>query len=90
LFLVIISTAFWASSIESADDWADFDRAVDDVTWVISQIMDVIEKLPPVPQPAPPEAPKQQAPSKGGKWMVRGAEKRVVKPSRKMKEVMSG
>ena len=94
LFLVIISTAFWATSIQSVDDWVEFDRAVDDIAWVINQILGAVEKLLPIAQPMPPNTPpdasQEQAPSKGGEWMIRETGKRTVKPSRKMKAVLGG
>lgn len=52
LFLVIMSTAWWASSIQSEKDWDRFDQAVDDLTWVIGKGIQNYETLP-SPPPAP-------------------------------------
>ena len=62
LFLIVISTALWAHSIRSEEEWTIFDEAVDDVNWVIGQITDslkapagpALESMPPAPTPPAP------------------------------------
>ena len=83
LFLVIMSTTWWASSIESEEDWVLFDAAVDDVRWFIDQVSDHLKGLPaPAPHP-PPENPQK---ADGANWMSRAGGKRKPKPSRRLLE----
>ena len=87
LFLVIVSTAWWASSIQSEADWVAFDEAVDDVRWVIDQVISALNALP-APAPPPPytqsDTSKEQLP--GATWMARTSGKRQPKPSRRLLE----
>lgn len=79
LFLVIMSTAWWASSLQSADHRRFFDEAVDDVRWVIEQQLKTapVPKVPPVDKPlgAVENLPAQ------AKYLQRGEGKRKAKPS---------
>jgi len=88
LFLVIISTAWWASSIQSENDWAEFDEAVEDIQWVIGRAIDCLEVLPPPAPPAPTrsKAPQESVPVPGATWMTRASGKRQPKPSRRLLE----
>lgn len=87
LFLVVISTAWWAYSIRSEEEWVEFDKAVDDVGWVIEQVTNALKALqatlPPAP-PAPSTTPQNSIP--GAAWMIRATGKRQPKPSRKLLE----
>ena len=93
LLLVVLSTAWWAFSIKSNEEWVIFDEAVDDVEWVIGQVTDSSKALEAsTPAPAKP-APAKPAPSKKSQkpksnvgWLVRPAGKRQPKPSRKLLE----
>jgi hypothetical protein len=91
LFLVVMSTAWWAYSIRSEKEWAGFDEAVDDVEWVIGQVISSLKALrkstPPI-QPAPPK--KSQKPNSGVRWMDRDANKRQPKLSRKLLDAHEG
>jgi len=86
LFLVVMSTAWWASSIQSAKDWVEFDEAVEDVQWVLDQLITSFETL---PAPAPPtrsDIPKVPVPAQGATWMARESGKCQPKPSRRLLE----
>ena len=76
LFVVIMSTTWWATSIKSEEDWVWFDTAVDDVKWVIDR---VIEALPACTPPGIPDTPNTSEPDAPPNWMVRGAGKRKPK-----------
>ena len=54
LFLIIILTMWWAASIISGQDWVKFNKAVDDVHWVIGQILELLKALPVPMLPLPP------------------------------------
>ena len=66
IFLVM-STAWWASSIKSKKDWAWFDKAVEDVQWVIDQAIDSLEVLLAPAPPASPNATQEPPPILGVK-----------------------
>jgi len=89
LFLVVISNVWRASSIQSEDDWAKFNEAVEDIQWVISQVIDLLKALP-APMPlAPPthsNAPQKSIPVPGATWMNRANGKRQPKPSLRLME----
>lgn len=51
MFLFVVSTAWWAHSIQSKEDWSKFDEVVDDLHWVIGQAIKYYEAS---PSPAPP------------------------------------
>jgi len=89
LFLVVISTAWWASSIRSEKDWAEFDEAVEDIQWVINQATNSLELLPAHTLPPPltrSNTPQESAPTPAAAWMTRADGKRQPKPSRRMLE----
>jgi hypothetical protein len=84
LFLVVMSTTWWAYSIKSEEEWREFDEAVEDVEWVIGQVahsLKALQGLIPPTQPAPSKKPKPSA-----SWMVRDTAKRQPKPSRRLLE----
>jgi hypothetical protein len=83
LFLAVVSTAWWAASIQLEGDWAQFDTAVDDIKWVVGKVLESYEAL---PAPAPPPPPKAPEPPLGLNWMARAGGKRKTKPSRKVLE----
>ncbi|KAF9781857.1 hypothetical protein BJ322DRAFT_1010522 [Thelephora terrestris] len=93
LFLVVVSTTWWAFSIRSEEEWVEFDKAVDDIRWVIDQVMESHKALqasePPAPlaQPAPSQNPQKSKPEVT--WMARATGKRQPKPSRKLLESRS-
>ena len=86
LLLVVISTAWWASSIQSEDNWAQFDDAVDDIRWVIEQTIEWLKALPAPTLPAPPETSQKPALSSDVTWFSREDGKRKVKPLHRLLE----
>ena len=86
LFLIVMSTAWWASSVQSEEDRVKFDEAVEDVRWVIDQ---AIESHKALPAPVPPQhsdTPQESVPAPGASWMSRADGKRQPKPSRRLLE----
>ena len=89
LFLVVLSTAWWAYSVRSEKEWAEFDEAVEDVAWVIGQVIGSVKALQasqPDLQPAPSKTPQQPASSIA--WMARETGKCQPKVSRKLLEAL--
>jgi len=87
IFLVIMSTTWWASSIKSAEDWAKFDEAMEDIQWVVDRMAAASQEALPVPPPPVPPTPSQEPmPAQGAPWMAREGGKRQPKPSRRMLE----
>ena len=87
LFIVIVSTAWWAYSIKSEEEWVKFDEAVDDVKWVIEQVTGSLTELGASRPPTRVVAPKKsQKPNSSATWMTRETGKRQPKPSRKLLE----
>jgi hypothetical protein len=88
MFVVVMSTTWWAASLKSADDRRLFDEAVADIQWVIEQILGpspahttpgVTQDLSPTPGPQIPPPPVVS-------WQVRGEGKRRPKPTTKLLE----
>lgn len=89
LFLVVMSTTWWAASIKSEKDWGDFDEAVADVQWVIGKAIDFIEALPQPAQPTlpiPPQTTQEPPSSSGIGWMARAQGKRLPRPTTRLLE----
>jgi len=86
LFLIIMSTTWWASSIQSAKDWAEFDEAMEDIQWVIDQLISTLDALPAPASPTRSDIPNTPTPAQGATWMVRENGKRQPKPSRRLME----
>ena len=91
IFIVVMSTTWWAASLKPTDDQAIFDEAVDDVRWVIEQILEPLE----APAPGATEAAKDPSPPQGvqeptskATWQTRGDGKRQSKPSRRLLEAL--
>ena len=89
LFLVVMSTTWWATSIQSADQRHLFNIAVDDIQWVIDQ---QLQRLPAPDAPAiemdtstTPEPDSSTVPS----WLQRESSKRPSRPSRRLLESLS-
>lgn len=91
LFLVVISTTWWAYSIRSKEEWVEFDKAVEDLEWVINQVTDSLKALQASQPPAPPvQIATRDDPQKskqGVAWMTRAAGKRQPKLTRKLLEL---
>ena len=63
LFLVVMSTTWWASSVQSTKDWTEFDEAVEDVQWVIDQVITSVEALPSAVPPTRSVTPQELVPA---------------------------
>ena len=91
MFLVVMSTTWWAASLKPTDDRGTFDGAMDDIRWVILQIL---EPLPATDaqratqDPTPPPA-SQKPVSTAATWQTRTDGKRRSKPSRKLLEALN-
>lgn len=82
MFVVIMSTTWWAFSIKSPEERHAFEEAVDDVRWVLEELLKLhsTSNTPdPLPPPGPPNAPISTA-----TWLTRSAGKRQSKPSYKL------
>ena len=86
LFLVVVSTAWWASSIRSTKDWDEFDEVVKDVQWVIDQGAKLLKAISVPVSPVCSDPPQDPAPAPGATWMAREDGKRRPKPSRRLLE----
>jgi len=88
LFLVVMSTTWWAFSVQSEKEWAEFNKAVDDIQWVIDQVTDSLKALPAPAPPAPAPSKTSQKPktSLGTALITRGEGKRQPKPTRRLLE----
>ena len=99
LFMVIMSTTWWAASLKPADNRRSFDEAVDDVRWVIERMLESRSgsgttgaiQDPSRPQgPQVPSSPGNQVPAGlTATWMARKGGKRQPKPSRALLEKMA-
>lgn len=87
LFLVVMSTAWWAHSVQSEEDEAKLNEAVDDIDWVIHQVIGSLQSFKAPTPPKQPDSSKNPQNSKAGApWMTRDSEKRQPRPSRKLLE----
>lgn len=98
LFVVVMSTTWWAASLKTADDRCLFDEAVDDIRWVIERMLTSFSEsstTDAVQNPSHPQV--RQNPSLPGDqiptgptatWMTRKEGKRQPKPSRALLEKM--
>ena len=85
VFLLVMSTTWWAFALKSSDDRRVFDEAMDDLRWVIEKILR---------QPSTPADPTQNrtpdplqvANAPIATWMSRKEGKRRPKPSRALLE----
>jgi hypothetical protein len=82
IFLAIMATSWWARVVDSAEDLALFEEAVDDVHWVIQECIRNYSSPSTSNQPPPPTL---------GSWsrtFSRGDGKRTVKPSRRARDAL--
>ena len=86
LFLVVMSTTWWASSLKSIEQRDFFEVAVDDIRWVMEEQL----QLPPTPTPPTVEKDTTTAskldPSTLPVWLQRKGSKRATRPSRRLLE----
>jgi hypothetical protein len=89
LFLVVMSTTWWAPRLQSADHRRVFAEAVGDVLWVIEQqLKDSPGPNTPAVQEVAPSIPEPNS-STLPTWLQRpGGGKRLTKPSRRLIEAM--
>ena len=89
LFLIIMSTTWWAASLKSASERTPFEEAVNDIRWVIEQQL----KAPSAPSmPATNEnapATSKTDSSAVPVWLQRQGGKRMTKPSRRLLEALT-
>ena len=89
IFIVVMSTSWWAASLKPTDHRGTFDEAVDDTRWVIEQM---IKSL---PAPSAVGAGEDPSPPQGARnpttatWQAREDGKRQSKPSRKLLEALN-
>ena len=90
MFLVVMSTTWWAASLKSAEDKRLFNEVMDDIRWVIE------EMLVPSPVPNNPDASQNPTPPLGTRkpisaatWQARADGKRESRPSRKLLETLN-
>ena len=88
MFIVVMSTTWWASSLKPTDDRHPFEEAVDDIRWVIKQIL---KSLPAsgtanTTHDTPPPADAQKSMPAAAKWSVRPGGKRQPKLTHKLLE----
>jgi len=84
-----MSTTWWAASLKPTDNRDVFDEAVDDIRWVIEQILEPLEKPAPVTteaakDPSPPQGVQKSIPT--ATWQARGDGKCQSKPSLRLRE----
>ena len=85
-----MSTTWWAQSIQSESNWAQFDKAVDDVQWVINQIIDLLKAILAPLAPLPSGTSQAPIPSLGATWMSCADGKRQPRPSCRLLEAGGG
>ena len=84
IFIVVMSTTWWAASLTSAEESSKFDEAIADVHWVFDQLL---KSYPVQSTPDPPPPPTNvQKPTSKASWLVRPSGKRQSKPSYKVLE----
>jgi hypothetical protein len=79
VFLAIMATCWWARAVESAEDLALFEQAVEDIHWVIKECI----------RAQSPSASDEHLPPALGSWtrtFARGDGKRAVKPSQRVRD----
>jgi len=86
MFMVVMSTTWWATSLESAEDRYLFDEAVDDIRWVIMQVLESLPapSTPEVPHDIPPPPETCKSIPAAASWFVRPEGKRQSKLTRKL------
>ena len=85
VFLVVMLTTWWASSLKSPEDLLVFNEAVGDIHWVLGQLLKWhpgpgMSDTPPLPSPVDSQTPVTTA-----NWLVHPAGKCQPKPSYKVR-----
>lgn len=92
MFIIVMSTTWWAASLKPTDPRDTFDEAVDDLKWVIEQMIESL--LLPVPRTTevaqdPSPAQGAQIPASTATWQAREEGKRKSRPSRRLLESLN-
>ena len=92
MFILVVSTTWWATSLKSAGDRGAFDEAVDDIRWVLEQLLESVPSpntlnVPLSPPLTPTEKPVPTAAA--ATWQARSGGKRQSKPTRKLLESLA-
>ena len=88
LFLAVLSTAWWAYSIKTEEEWVKFDEAVDDIDWVIACVVGYLKVfLATKPSERPPAPKKTLKPKPSASYMTRETGKRQPKLTHKLLEM---
>lgn len=82
IFLVIMATCWWARAVVSAEDFALFEEAVDDIHWVIQQLVLTHSSPSASDEPQPPPS------TPWARTFSRGNGKRMVKPSQRARDTL--
>lgn len=82
IFLVVMATCWWARAMESAEDFALFEEAVDDILWVIQELTRTHSSPPASDEPQPP------ASESWTRTFSRDNGKRAVKPSQRVRDTI--
>ena len=89
MFIVVMSTTWWVASLKPTDNRGTFDEAVEDIKWVIEQMIEPLL----LPAPGTTEVaqvpPPAQCPAPTATWQAREDGKRQSKPSLKLLEKLS-
>ena len=91
MFIVVMSTTWWAASLKPSDDRAAFDEAVEDIRWVIERVTEFLL----LPGPGTTQVTRDPSPAQDphnpptATWQAREEGKRRSKPSRKLMESLN-
>jgi len=82
VFLAIMAISWWAQAIVSAEDFVLFEEAVDDIHWVIQQLIHTHSS------PSVSEKPQPPMSKSWASTFTRDNGKRAVKPSQRVRDAM--
>jgi len=82
IFLAIMATCWWAQAVKSAEEFALFEEAVDDIHWVIQEFVRTSSP------PSPPDGPRSPVSASWTRTFSRGDGKRRVKPSQRARDML--
>lgn len=82
IFLAVMATCWWAQAMTSAEDFMLFEEVVDDVHWVIQQLIHSHSSQ------AVPDKPQPPLPTSWTRTFARSDGKRQVKPSQRVRDTL--
>ena len=82
IFLAIMATCWWAQAVESAEDFMLFEEVIDDIHWVVQQLIHTHPSPSTVDTPQPPPS------TSWARTFSRGDGKRKVKPSQRVRDIL--